>query len=1127
MKFCVFFVSAFVLITACGELKEKVISEEEKLFNSLNSSNTGLTFRNTLTENDSLNYFTYGYMYMGGGVALGDINNDGLTDIYLTGNMVKNKLYLNKGNLKFEDITEKAQVGGGTRWMTGVSMADVNSDGLLDIYVSVSGKSGNKKNILYINKGVQDNIPIFEDQSEEFGVADAGQSTQSTFFDYDLDGDLDLYVANYPITDFKMPNFYYSNEMRVVRMVNSDHFYRNNGNNSFTDVTEESGLLSHGLSLSATAGDFNQDGYPDLYVSNDFASPDYMYLNNGDGTFEEKSQQMTRHTSFYGMGVDIADFNNDGLLDIAQMDMTPEDNRRSKANMASMNPEGFKEMVTLGLHHQYMKNSLQVNNGLNAEGNPVFSDISYLSGIANTDWSWACLFADLDNDGNKDLFITNGSRRDINNKDFFGEIQKARGGSFGEQNKSEINQLKLVDEMPSERIDNYMYKNNGDLTFSTKNKEWGIEFKGFSNGAAYADLDNDGDLELVVNNIDDEISVFENLSSDIKKNNFIRFKLQGSKQNPFGLGTKVTIEHQGVSQYQELTLTRGFQSSVEPIIHFGLGQSDVLEKVTVVWPDGMSQELTSVEVNQLHQLKYEEAVQPKSKEMKSKSLLFTDMTDEAHVDFVHKENNYDDYRREVLLPHQTSKLGPALAVADINNDGLEDFYAGGAMNSTGALFVQNEDGTFEENRQQVFGIDILNEDTGAAFFDANGDGNQDLYVVSGGNEFPADSPSLQDRLYLNDGKGNFSKAADVLPEMYTSGACISPFDYDNDGDIDLFVGGRLLPRKYPMQPRSYILENTKTEKGDIQYMDVTSKMAPELMNPGMVTSAVWTDFNKDDQIDLVVTGEWMPIMIFENAGGELVNKTEDFGMENTTGWWFSLLAQDMDKDGDMDFVAGNLGLNYKYKASHEETFDIYANDFDNNKTLDIVLGYYYDGTQFPVRGRQCSSEQIPGIKKKFENYNTFAEASLEGIYTDNALDMALHYKATTFASSYIENQGNGSFQITPLPNQAQFSSVNGIIANDYNNDGNLDLLIAGNFYVSEIETPRNDAGIGQLMYGDGNGNFEPVPSTQSGFLAPFDTRQMKTINTREGKAVLLANNNDKLRLYRFNNGEKPIALSGH
>ena len=1103
-------------IVACEGLKDEIQDDnKDNLFNTLTSSESGISFRNTLTENDALNYFTYGYMYMGGGVAVGDLNNDGLADLYFTGNMVQNRLYLNKGGLKFEDITLASNTDGDERWVTGVTMADVNNDGLLDIYVSVSGKTGNKQNQLYVNQGTNsEGIPEFIEKGEEFGIADSGQSTQSTFFDYDLDGDLDLYVANYPITYFKNPKFYYSNKMRTISIENSDHFYRNNGHNTFSDVTEDAGLLSHGLSLSATVGDFNQDGYPDIYVSNDFASPDYMYFNNGDGTFSEKSQELTKHTSFYGMGVDIADFNNDGLLDIMQVDMTPEDNRRSKANMASMDPDGFQEMIDLGLHYQYMKNSLQLNNGLNADGYPIFSDISYLSGIANTDWSWACLFADLDNDGYKDIFVTNGSRRDINNKDYFNKIEggDVYFGNENNENNEERDNLELVNNMPSESIDNYVFRNNGDLTFSTANQEWGLSFEGFSNGATYADLDNDGDLEIIINNIDDEALIFENLTSQKKQNNYIKFELKGPKENPFGLGTKITIEYEGVKQFHELTLTRGFQSSVEPIIHFGLGKSTQIEQVSVIWPDGKQQLLNSIEANKLLQLKYSDAEELEIKDLQETKALFTQLNMNDTL-YEHVENNFNDYNFQVLLPHKMSNFGPALAVGDANGDRLDDFYVGGSAGSLGVIFIQNADGQFTETA-------LLNEenksfeDLDAVFFDADMDGDLDLYIVSGGNEYDRDDKNYQDRLYLNE-NDSFIAAVDILPGLSASGSCVKPFDYDQDGDLDLFVGGRLDPRNYPFPGKSFILEN-KLEEGKLKYENVTQEIASELSEIGMVTDGLWTDFNSDGQIDLIVVGEWMPIKVLVQSNGTFQDHSDKFFNTNTTGWWFSLDQGDFDNDGDVDYVFGNMGLNYKYQARKEEAFAIYADDFDGNQKSDIVLSYHNSGEEYPVRGRQCSSQQIPAIQNEFKDYNSFAVASMEDIFGTDKLDESLHYEVESFESIYLENLGD-SYESYTLPLEAQISSINDWVVEDYNDDGNLDLILAGGLYASEIETPRSDAGIGLVLLGDGNNHFNSLSLNKSGLLLPHDTKKLQNIQVGNKKGIIVANNQGPLQIFIENN----------
>jgi len=1087
------------MFISCGnnertQEKTKVETLENKIFTKLSSHDTRITFENKLVENDTLNYFTYPYIYMGGGVSAGDINNDGLTDLFFSGNMVDNKLYLNEGDLKFKDITLDSKLSGDERWYTGTTMADVNGDGLLDIYCSVAGLSGNKKNQLFINQG--DNT--FEERASDFGLDDAGNSVDATFFDFDNDGDLDVYVANYPITPFEYNSFHYKMRMDRVTDIETDNLYRNDGER-FTKVTEIAGVKLYSLSLSVTASDLNKDGWTDLYISNDFGTPDCLYINQKDGTFKDEIKNATSHTSFYGMGVDIADFNNDGHFDIIQMDMDAATNRRSKANMASMNPEVFENIERAGFQYQFMQNTLQMNTSFNHQGVPKFKDISRLSGVSSTDWSWAPLLADFNNDGHKDLFVSNGTRREINNKDYFENL-------VGEK-KHKDSLLKKSLLIPTEPIDNYMFKNNGDLTFSKSNVDWGIEDKGFSNGAVYADLDNDGDLELITSNIDKEVSVFENHSSDL--NNHITLAFKGDSKNKYGIGVKTHIFHNNVHQVQEVSLSRGFQSSVAPKLHFGLGKDELIDSLIVIWPNQKIQKLTKLAVNENLILDYNLA---KNNYLKPKadSKIFQSYSDTLAL-YKHKENRYDDFKNEILLPHKTSQFGPGLAVGDLNGDGLEDFYIGAASKYPGGMFFQNLDGSFEQQKLKILLEDRNHEDIGSLIFDADNDGDNDLYIVSGGNEFKTKSPMLGDRLYINQGGGNFVKSPNALPPIYESGGRVYACDFDKDGDLDLFVGGRLIPGNYPYPASSYILENI-SENGVPKFINSTNKVASVFNRLGLVTSAQWLDYDNDGWKDLAVTGEWMKLRIFKNYEGSAFKEvTDDLGLNNTMGWWFSLIANDIDNDGDIDLIAGNLGENYKYKASGEETFDVFLNDFDGNKTNDIVLSYYNEGQQFPVRGRECSAQQMPSIKKKFKNYNDYSEATLLDVYDEKKLNNSIHYQVSSFKSAIFLNE-NGKFIRNDLPLKAQIAPTNQILVEDFDLDGIKDIVLGGNLFASEVETPRADAGHGTFLKRlTQNSNFETLDPEETGLFMDGDVKDLATITIKGKPYILVAKNSDFLK----------------
>jgi hypothetical protein len=1000
-------------------------------------------------------------------------------------------------------VTGISNTGGGNRWKLGSTICDINNDGLPDIYVCVSGLSTNHENLLFVNQGAnKDGIPVFTEEAKKYGINDRGMSTQATFFDYDNDGDLDLYVANYPITNFKATPYVYKQMMRNVKWIDSGHLYRNNGDGSFTDVTKESGLLAYGLTLSATVSDFNQDGFKDIYISNDFTCPDYFYFNNGDGTFSDKAGEVLGQTSFYGMGVDVADYNNDGLLDIMQIDMAPEDNKRAKMNMSSMLPDDFDEMVKQGLHYQYRYSTLNLNRGILKNKLPFFTNAAWIAGVTSTDWSWAALFADFDLDGWKDLYITNGSRRDMNDADYFNKIGKSDYFSKG-LNKSEM--LNNVRNMPSKPLANYIFRNNGDLTFTHYNKQWNISEASFSNGVAYADLDNDGDLDLIVNNIDQDAFIYKNNASEIKSGNYLKIKFDGPQKNKMGIGSVVTIWHNGKKQMSELTLTRGYLSSVEPILYFGVANDLVIDSLKVQWGDGKIQVLANITSNQCLTLHAADAKLIKEKKG-VKDLIFKEITDSVQFGFSHKEDFFDDYKNQVLLPYKLSQLGPYIAVGDVNNDKLDDFFIGNASGSSGELFIQNNDCTFRVQKGP-WEQDSIHEDAGCLFFDADNDGDLDLFVVSGGNEFPEGSENYNSRLYINNGKGDFK---DAIPPITTSGSCVKAIDFDNDGDLDLFIGGRQVPGKYPFPARSYILENRIVD-GVALFSDVTKDVAPDLLNAGMVTSAYCGDIDNDQWTDLVIAGEWMPVCIYKNIHGKFIKTT----LEGTKGWWFSIEGADFDKDGDIDLVAGNLGLNCRYKASRDKTFDVYAADFDKDGKWDIVLSYYQGNKQFPLRGRECFVRQNPGIAFKFPTYEEFGEATVSDIYTQKALDESLHLQAETFASCYFENDGKGNFKMHNFPNEAQLSSINGMIIDDFNKDGNLDILAAGNLFNMEVVTPRNDGSIGVYMEGDGKGGFKIKSAGETGFFAPNDVKSLALIKLKIGdKLVLVGINNGKLQIFK-------------
>lgn len=1097
MKKLIYLIASSYLLIALGSCsQEPQIDPAGPMFEKRSASQTGIKFNNAIVESLELNHFIWESLYNGGGVSIGDINNDNRPDIFFGGNAESDRLYLNKGNLKFEDITEKAGFLSSQGWSFGSTFVDINADGYLDLYVCRSGpymEADKRNNLLYINNGDK----TFTEKAKEYGVDNTGFSVQATFFDYDKDGDLDLYLVNQPPdARFKAR---YKIEPDPTDPNYSDRLYRNDGS-SFTDVTAEAGLENYAHGLNAVATDINSDGLVDIYVSNDYEQPDLLYINLGNGRFENKSQDAFKHISFYSMGSDVADYNNDGELDIVAVDMVAEGHYRSKTNMGSMSVEKFWEYVDRGLHYQYMFNTLQLNNG-----NGSFSEVAQFAGVSKTDWSWAPLFADLDNDGFKDLIITNGIKKDIRNNDILLFIQNQI-----KQGNKDLNPLELLKHYPSVPLPNYMYRNEGNLMFSDYTENWNFAEPTFSNGLAYADLDNDGDLDLVINNIDEPASVYENIKGRL--NNHLRVKLSGDEKNKFAVLSRVQIDYEGGSQVQELSLTRGYLSSVEPVLHFGLGQVAQVDKITVTWPDGTKSVVENPEINKVIQISQEKAPKENvaAQSNQAPTLFAAVNSVDLQVDFQHQENEFNDFSREILLPHKQSENGPYLATGDVNADGIEDFFIGGAAGQSGQLYLGSTNG-YQKAAQQPWSADSQQEDMGALFFDADTDGDLDLYVVSGGSEFAAGSAAYQDRLYVNNGQGSFSKNTAAFGKMHDSGQVVKAADIDADGDLDLFVGGRIIPGQYPAAPNSYLLLN---ENG--RFKNITEAQAPELQKAGLVTDAVFVDYDKDNDLDLVVVGEWMPVSIFKNNDGNFKLASAEAYVDKLMGWWWSILAEDFDKDGDIDFVVGNLGKNNKFKASQEKPFVVYANDFDKTGTNDVVLAKYSGDKLLPVRGRECTSEQMPFVATKFPTFDGFAKATLNDIYTPESLSEAIKYEVTTFESIYLKNNGANQFTFSPLPDVAQLAPIRSMIATDVNNDGNLDIIGVGNMYQSEVETVRYDAGIGLCLLGDGNGNFESMSVTKSGFFAPHDSRDMALVQTPT-PMVIVANNNEKIQFFKLKN----------
>jgi hypothetical protein len=1100
-----------VLISCKQELETKIPKvKATTLFTLLDAKKTGIDFINTVKNQKNFNIFKYRNFYNGGGVAIGDINNDGLADIYLTGNMVANKLYLNKGNLKFEDISESAGIKGNKPWSTGVVMVDINQDGLLDIYVSNAGnmKGNNHDNDLFINNG----DATFTERAAEFNLAKTGFSTHASFFDYDKDGDLDAYILNNSNIPVSSLGYAAQRDKRAQDWENIPTIFRGvgdmllrNDNGKFVDVSEEAGIYGSliGFGLGVMVTDMNGDLYPDIYVSNDFYERDYLYLNNQDGTFTEDIKNWTSHLSLSAMGVDIADINNDGNADIFITDMLPEADQRVKSVMEFENYNVFKLKQSKDFSQQYIQNTLQLNNG-----NNTFSEIAFYSGIAKTDWSWAGLLFDMDNDGYRDLFITNGVNHDLTDLDFVdffaNEIIQKMALTGKKQSIDSI-----INKMPIKPQPNFAYQNNGDLTFKNANKNWGFELPSLSNGVAYGDLDNDGDLDLVVNNVNMQPFLYQNNADKLTDNNFLQIKLEGQKANKFGIGSTVKVYYNNKIYVQEQIPSRGFQSSMDYVMTVGLGTYEKIDSLRIIWPNSKTQLLTTVPINETLLLKQTEATETQKplQYLNPKKLLIEITKNKLDK---HIENNYSDFDYEGLITKMISQEGPALAVGDVNNDGNEDFYIGGAKNQPGVLYLNLGSGKVRKSHQKSFIEDAYLEDTAASFFDANGDGHLDLLIGSGGNEV-SEEQNYKARLYFNDGKGNLKISEQDFPAIRKNISVVAPYDFDNDGDVDVFVGTRSVVGTYGINPAHQFLKNN----GDGTFIDATEKVAYQLKDAGMITDATWVDVDNDSKKDLVITAEWDTPKVYKNNGRRLVKQASS--LDSLHGLWSAIEAADLDNDGDVDFIFGNQGNNTVHKSTTENPMKMWMNDFDNNGTIEQITTNNKEGKDYPIHMKKELTSQLISLKKKNLKASLYAKKSIDELFQKEVFENSIMKKSEISESVIAINNGNGNYTVKKLPSRVQFSCIHGIVCTDVNNDGNLDLIMAGNNFEFKPQYSRLDASYGNVLLGDGELNFTWQNYHTSGFIIKNEVKHLRTLKDKNGKKhIVAAINNESPKIFSLN-----------